>query len=34
MKFGRFLKNMFFSKFWIKALSLLLAFFVVLTLNL
>lgn len=33
MKFGKFLKNLFFSKFWIKALSLALAFLVVLTLN-
>ena len=33
MKFGRFLKNVFISKFWIKALSLILAFFVVILLN-
>ena len=33
MKFGRFLKNVFFSKFWIKAISLILAFFVVILLN-
>ncbi len=34
MKFGRFLKNVFVSKFWIKALCLLLAIFVVLVINL
>ncbi len=34
MKFARFLKNVFVSKFWIKAISLLLAFFVVLVINL
>ncbi len=34
MKFGRFLKNVFISKFWIKAICLLLAGFVVLVLNL
>lgn len=33
MKFGRFLKNVFVSKFWIKAISLLLAVFVVLVMN-
>ena len=33
MKFMQFLKNLFISKFWIKALSLLLAFFVVILLN-
>lgn len=33
MKFGKFLKDVFVSKFWIKALSLLLAVFVVVTLN-
>lgn len=33
MKFGRFLKNVFISKFWIKALSLILALFVVILLN-
>lgn len=33
MKFGRFLKNVFVSKFWIKLLSLALAFFVVLVMN-
>ncbi len=33
MKFGQFLKNVFVSKFWIKAISLLLAVFVVLVLN-
>lgn len=33
MKFGRFLKNVFVSKFWIKAISLLLAVFVVLAMN-
>ncbi len=33
MKFGKFLKDVFVSKFWIKALSLLLAVFVVLALN-
>ncbi len=32
-KFGKFLKNVFISKFWIKAISLLLAFFVVILLN-
>ncbi len=34
MKFARFLKNVFVSNFWIKAISLLLAFFVVLVINL
>ncbi len=34
MKFARFLKNVFISKFWIKALCFLLAFFVVLVINL
>ncbi len=34
MKFGRFLKNVFVSKFWIKAVSALLAVFVVLVINL
>ena len=34
MRFGRFLKNVFISKFWIKAICLLLAFLVVLILNL
>lgn len=33
MKFMKFLKNVFVSKFWMKALSLLLAVFVVLVLN-
>lgn len=33
MKFVQFLKNVFVSKFWIKAISLLLALFVVLVLN-
>ncbi len=33
MKFVTFLKNVFISKFWIKAMSLLLALFVVLLLN-
>ncbi len=33
MKFGQFLKNVFVSKFWIKAISLILAFFVVILLN-
>lgn len=33
MKFIGFLKKLFISKFWIKALSLLLAFFVVILLN-
>ena len=33
MKFGKFLKDVFVSKFWIKALSLLLAVFVVVVLN-
>ena len=33
MKFVNFLKNVFISKFWIKAMSLLLAFFVVILLN-
>ena len=34
MKFGRFLKNVFISKFWIKAIALILATFVVLVINL
>lgn len=33
-KFGQFLKNVFISKFWVKAISLLLALFVVILLNL
>ena len=33
MKFKNFLKNVFVSKFWIKAITLLLAVFVVLVLN-
>ncbi len=33
MKFTNFLKKVFVSKFWIKALSLVLAVFVVLMLN-
>ena len=33
MKLGRFLKNVFISKFWIKVICLLLAFLVVLILN-
>ena len=32
-KFGNFLKKVFVSKFWIKAISLLLAVFVVLVMN-
>lgn len=32
MKFGRFLKNLFISKFWIKLICLILAVFVVLAL--
>ncbi len=34
MKFANFLKNVFVSKFWIKAICLLLAGFVVLVMNL
>ena len=34
MGFGRFLKNVFISKFWIKAICLILAVFVVFALNL
>lgn len=33
-KFGKFLKNTFISKFWIKLISLLLAFLFVILLNL
>ncbi len=33
MKFAEFLKKIFISKFWIKAISLILAFFVVILLN-
>ena len=33
MKFVNFLKNVFVSKFWIKAISLLIAVFVVILLN-
>ena len=33
MKFVRFLRNVFVSKFWIKAICLVLAFLVVLILN-
>lgn len=33
MKFAQFLKKIFISKFWIKAISLILAFFVVILLN-
>ena len=33
MKFGRFLKNVFISKFWIKAISLVLAGLVVLLMH-
>ena len=33
MKFGRFLKNVFISKFWIKFICLALAFLVVLSFN-
>lgn len=33
MKFARFLKSVFVSKFWIKAITLLLAVFVVLVLH-
>ena len=33
MKFGRFLKNVFISKFWIKAISLVLAVFAVLLMH-
>ena len=34
MKFLEFLKKVFFSKFWIKAIALVLAFVVVILLNL
>ena len=34
MKFAEFLKNVFVSKFWIKAITLILAVFVVLVINL
>lgn len=33
MKFVQFLKNVFVSKFWVKAISLLLALFVALVIN-
>lgn len=33
MRFGKFLKDVFVSKFWVKAISLLLAFLVILALN-
>ena len=33
MKFGKFLKNVFVSKFWIKLIALILAVFVVLVIN-
>ena len=33
MKFGQFLKKVFVSKFWIKAITLILALFVALMLN-
>jgi len=33
MKFGQFLKKVFFSKFWIKAISLVLATVVVVLIN-
>ena len=33
MKFGNFLKNVFISKFWIKAIALILAVLVVLIVN-
>lgn len=33
MKFGQFLKKVFVSKFWIKAISLILAVFAVFLLN-
>ncbi len=33
MKFGQFLKKFFFSKFWIKAISLVLAALVVILIN-
>lgn len=33
MRFVKFLKDVFVSKFWVKAISLLLAFLVVLALN-
>ena len=33
MKFAEFLKKLFFDKFWIKAISLILAVFVVVLLN-
>ena len=33
MKFGRFLKNVFVSKFWIKAISLVLSVLIVFILN-
>jgi hypothetical protein len=34
MKFGNFLKSVFISKFWIKAITLVLAVFVVLVISL
>lgn len=34
MRFGKFLKDVFISKFWVKAISLALAFLVVLVINL
>ncbi len=34
MKFVNFLKNVFISKFWIKAICLIMALFVVLVMNL
>jgi hypothetical protein len=34
MKFGNFLKSVFISKFWIKAITLILAVFVVLVISL
>ena len=33
MKFGQFLKKVFISKFWIKAISLILAMIVVILIN-
>lgn len=33
MKFGQFLKEVFISKFWVKAISLVLAFVVAILLN-
>jgi len=33
MKFGQFLKKLLFGKFWIKFITLILAFFVVILIN-